>query len=98
MQRITRQKAGHQSTRPYTSTVPSIPPHNRKVNLNGLSEAEVKSHYRFLRDSIQFITDTLFADLKRPTERNHALKPQEQVRFALQVVVVGGGSIPKCTF
>ena len=68
----------------------------RNVNLNdnfldGLSEAEVKSRYRFLRDSIQFITDMLLADLKRPTKRKHALKPQEQVRVALQVVVVGGG-------
>ena len=26
LQRITRQKAEHRSTRPYTSTVPSIPP------------------------------------------------------------------------
>ena len=76
---------------------PMYTKHNRNVNLkdnflNGLSEAEVKSRYRFLRDSIQFITDMLVADLKRPTERNHALEPQEQVRFALQVVVVGGGS------
>ena len=52
----------------------------RNVNLNdnfldGLSEAEVKSRYRFLRDSIQFITNMLVADLKRPTKRNRALKP-----------------------
>ena len=51
----------------------------RNFNLNdnlidGLSEAEVKSRYRFSRDSIQFITDTLAPNLERPTERNHALK------------------------
>ena len=51
----------------------------------------LKPRSRFLRDSIQFITDTLVADLKRPTKRNHALKPQQQVPVALQVVVVGGG-------
>ena len=57
---------------------------HRNFNLNdnlldGLSEAEVKSRYRFSRDSIQYITDTLAPDLERPTERNHPLKPQEQV-------------------
>ena len=61
----------------------------RNVNLNdnlldGLSEAEVKSGYRFSRDSIQFITDTLAPDLERPTERNHALKPQEQGLVSLR--------------
>ena len=61
----------------------------RNVNLNdnlldGLSEAEVKSGYRFSRDSIQFITDTLAPELERPTERNHALKPQEQVLVSLR--------------
>ena len=38
--------------------------------LDGLSETEVKSHYRFSRGSIQFITDTIAADLERPTARN----------------------------
>ena len=33
---------------------------------------------------IQFITDTLAPNLERPTERNHALKPQEQVLVALR--------------
>lgn len=83
----------------------------RNFNLNenlldGLSEAEVKSRYRFSRNSIQFITDTLAADLERPTGRNRALKPQEQVLVALRffasgsfLVVVGDtvGGIPKCT-
>ena len=36
--------------------------------LDGLSEAEVKSRYRFSRNSIQFITDTIAADLERPTK------------------------------
>ena len=57
---------------------------NRNDNLlDGLSEAKVKSGYRFSRDSIQF-TDTLAPDLERPTERNHALKPQEQVLVSLR--------------
>ena len=83
----------------------------RNFNLNGnlldgLSEAEVKSRYRFSRDSIQYITDTLAPDLERPTERNHALKPQEQVLVALRFFASGSflelvgdtvGGIPKCT-
>ena len=36
--------------------------------LDGLSEVEVKSRYRFSRNSIQFITDTIAADLERPTK------------------------------
>ncbi|XP_015748414.1 PREDICTED: putative nuclease HARBI1 [Acropora digitifera] len=83
----------------------------RNFNLNenlldGLSEAEVKSRYRFSRNSIQFITDTLAADLERPTGRNRALKPQEQVLVALRFFASGSflevvgdtvGGIPKCT-
>ena len=74
--------------------------------LDGLSEPEVKSRYRFSRDSIQYITDTLAPDLERPTERNHALKPQEQVLVALRFFASGSflelvgdtvGGIPKCT-
>ena len=66
----------------------------RNFNLNenlldGLSEAEVKSRYRFSRNSIQFITDTLAADLERPTGRNRALKPQEQVLVALRFFASG---------
>ena len=52
--------------------------------LDGLSETEVKSRYRISRNSIQFITDTIAADLERPTTRNLALKPQEQVLVALR--------------
>ena len=84
---------------------------DRNFNLNGnlldgLFEAEVKSRYRFSRDSIQYITDTLAPDLERPTERNHALKPQEQVLVALRFFASGSflelvgdtvGGIPKCT-
>ena len=52
---------------------PMYTKHNRNVNLNdnlldGLSEAEIKSRYRFSRDSIQYITDTLAPDLERPTK------------------------------
>ena len=85
--------------------------HKRNFNLNenlldGLSEAEVKSRYRFSRNSIQFISDTLAADLERPTGRNCALKPQEQVLVALRFFASGSflevvgdtvGGIPKCT-
>ena len=57
-------------------------------------------------NSIQFISDTLAADLERPTGRNCALKPQEQVLVALRFFASGSflevvgdtvGGIPKCT-
>ena len=57
--------------------------------LNGLSEAEVKSRYRFSRNSIQFITDTIASDLERPTARNRASKPQDQVLIALRFFASG---------
>ena len=88
-----------------------LPRRERIFNLNdnlldGLSEAEVKSRYRFSRNSIQFITDTIAADLERPTKRNRALKPQDQVLVALRFLASGSflevvgdtvGGIPKCT-
>ena len=85
--------------------------HNRFFNLkekllDGLSEAEVKSRYRFSRESVEFIIDMLASDLERPTGRNRALKPEEQVLVALRFLASGGflevlgdtvGGIPKCT-
>ena len=65
---------------------------------------EVKLCYRFLRNSIQFITNTLAADLERPSRRNHALNPQEQVLVNLCFFAIGSflevvgdtvGGIPK---
>ena len=81
---------------------------NLKENLlDGLSKIVVRPRYRFSRDSIQFITDsTIAADLERPTTRNRALKPQEQVLVAVSFFASGSflevvgdtvGGIPKCT-
>ena len=81
----------------------------RNFNLNEnlldrLSVAEVKLCYRFLCNSIQFITNTPSADLERPSRRNHALNPQKQVLVNLCFFAIGSflevvgdtvGGIPK---
>ena len=56
----------------------------RKNLLDGLSENEVKSRYRFGRESIQFICDLLTDNLERATLRNNALTMEEQVLVALR--------------
>ena len=43
-----------------------------------LSEKDVKSRFRFGRDSINYLADLLSDDLARNTARNHALSPLGQ--------------------
>ena len=59
-----------------------------------------------MRNSIQFITNTLAADLERPTRRKRASNPQEQVLVALRFFAIGSflevvgdtvSGIPKCS-
>ena len=59
---------------------------NRNFNLNdnlldGLSEAEVKSRYRFSRDSIQYITDTLAPIHNEP----HRLSNQKNFIYQAEI-------------
>ena len=78
----------------------------KKNLLESLSEDEVKSRYRFGRESIHFLCDLLEEDLERPTARNNALTTEEQVLIALRFFASGSfleivgdtvGGIPKCT-
>ena len=50
-----------------------------------LSENDVKSRFRFGRDSINYLVD----DLARNTARNHALSPLVQVFVALRFFASG---------
>ena len=50
-----------------------------------LSEKDVKSRFRFGRDSINYLADLLSDDLARNTARNHALSPLVQVLVALRL-------------
>ena len=49
-----------------------------------ISERDVKSRFRFGRDSINYLADLLSDDLARNTARNHALSPLVQVLVALR--------------
>ena len=77
--------------------IPVIPPKIREkmfrrheVFLDDFSDEELRSRYRFGRDSIEFLTE-LENDVKRQTkiERNHALSPTLQILVALQFFVSG---------
>ena len=51
--------------------------HRPSQLLDTFPEEEIRSRYRFRRDSIQFICDIVEPDLRRPTFRNHALVEQQ---------------------
>ena len=57
-----------------------------------LSEKDVKSRFRFGRDSINYLADSLPDDLARNTARNHAFSLLVQVLVALRSFVcqIGG--------
>lgn len=54
-----------------------------------LTENDVKSRFRFGRDSINYLVDLLSDDLARNTARNHALSPLVQVLVALRFFASG---------
>ena len=59
-----------------------------RIFLDDFSDEELRSRYRFGRDSIEFLTE-LENDAKRQTKRNHALSPTLQILVALQFFVSG---------
>ena len=59
------------------------------IDLTNFSEDELKSRFRFGRDSIIFLVELLREDLERPTSRNHALSPTVQVLAALRFFASG---------
>ena len=58
-----------------------------------LSENDVKSRFRFSRDSINYLADLLSDNLARNTARNHTLSPLAQVLVALRFFA--SGSFPE---
>ena len=59
-----------------------------EIFLDDFSDEELRSRYRFGRDSIEFLTE-LENDVQRQTKRNHALSPTLQILVALQFFVSG---------
>ena len=75
---------------------PVIPPKTRErrfrqheIFLDDFSDEEIRSRYRFGRNSIEFLTEILEDDLQRPTKRNHALSPTLQILVALRFFASG---------
>ena len=76
--------------------IPIIPPKIREkvfrqheIFLDDFSDEELRSRYRFGRDSIEFLTEILENHLQRQTKRNHALSPTLQILVALDFFVSG---------
>ena len=52
-------------------------------------DEELKTRYRFSKNSIEFIADLISEDIERDTKRNKALSPFTQVLIFLQFVASG---------
>ena len=61
----------------------------REIDLDELTDEELRSRYRFGRESIKFLVEILKDDLQRQTRRNHALSPTLQVFVALRFFASG---------
>ena len=66
-------------------------PRNYRYNANLLSytDGELRARYRFGKESIQYITNLIETDLRRKTNRSHALRPIDQVLIALRFYASG---------
>ena len=61
----------------------------REIDLDELTDEELRSRYRLGRESIKFLVEILKDDLQRQTRRNHALSPTLQVLVALRFFASG---------
>ena len=59
------------------------------ANLLNYTDGELRARYRFGSESIQFITNLIETDLRRKTNRSHALRPIDQVLIALRFYASG---------
>ena len=58
-------------------------------SLSNFTDEELRSRYRFGRESIEFLSELLRDDLERDTSRNHALSTTVQVLVALRFFASG---------
>ena len=61
----------------------------QEIDLDELTDEELRSSYRFGQESIKFLVEILKDDLQRQTRRNHALSPTLQVLVALRFFASG---------
>ena len=58
-------------------------------SLTDFTDNELRSRYRFGRESIEFLVELLRDDIERPTSRNHDLSTTVQVLVALRFIASG---------
>ncbi|XP_028415792.1 putative nuclease HARBI1 [Dendronephthya gigantea] len=61
----------------------------RNLNVIGFNDSQLRARYRFGRNAINYITNLLYDDLVRDTQRGHALSPDSQVLIALRFYATG---------
>lgn len=61
----------------------------KRSHIDEFNESELRMRYRFGRESILFITNLVFDDLRRKSKRSHALCPLDQVLIALRFYASG---------
>lgn len=59
------------------------------LDINTLSEREIRERFRFGRESIDFLVGLLEDKLMRDTQRSRALTPRQQVLIALRFFATG---------
>ena len=63
--------------------------HRPSQLMDTYTEKEIHDRFRFCRRSIDFICDIVDEDLRRPTNRNHALSVEIQVLASLRFLASG---------
>ena len=59
------------------------------LTIDGYTDEELRTRYRFEKESIQYINDLLADNLRRKTNRNYPLSALQQVLIALRFFVSG---------
>ena len=57
---------------------------DRTNPLDTYNDEELFKRYRFSREGIQYVCDLIEENIRRPTQRNHAMLPVHSVCIALQ--------------
>ena len=61
----------------------------QEFSLAEFSDEELRSRYRFGRESLHYLTDLIGDDLQRQTKRNHATTPTLRILVVLRFLASG---------
>ena len=59
--------------------------YRERIEMADMSETQIRSRFRFRRETIIFISNLLRNDLERPTKRSQSISVEMQVNFLLSV-------------